>query len=217
MINSRISLLVALVLAVATGIALGLLFHSGETSAIKQLMAGLQEKQSVASGKLAKTEALLSLRDAQIKNMQQQLQHDNEDIQHMQQRLDLFDQVLAGRKLAGVHFLRPSAIWQGDHNIAYQLILVKGNNYPRWIKGHLAFRALDREGHSALLTPAKIAKSGFKIEMTEQSFIEGVLHWQQPWQAQTLRMTLINHLGRNKGSIEIPIKQPEPAATEQPS
>jgi len=210
-------MLVVLVLLVATGIAIGQLFHAGKSSDFKQQLNRLQEKNSTLNGKLAKAEALLSLRDAQIKSMQQQLQGDKADMQRMQQRLDLFDQVLAERKIAGIHFLRPSAIWLDEHNISYQLILVKGHNYPRWIKGHLVFRALDNEGHSALLTPLKKAKSGFKIEMTEQTFIEGVLHWQQPWQAQTLRITLINHRGRNKGSIDIPIAQPKTPETEQPS
>ena len=209
-------LLVTLVVLATTAVAIGLLFHSGEASDIKQQVIILQGKQVELSGNLAKTEALLSMRNTQIKSMQQQLQRDQEDMQRMQQRLDLFDQVLAERKVAGIHFLRASATWQDDHSIAYQLILVKGNNYPRWIKGHLAFSALDSEGHTTLLTPAKKAKTGFNIEMTEQTFIEGVLSWHQPWQPQTLRMTLINHRGRNKGSIEIPIEQPKSTAPEQP-
>ncbi len=158
--------------------------------------------------KLAEDEALLALRDAQIDSMQQQLQQDRQQMQQMQQRLDLFDQVLAERKVAGIHFLKPSAVWQDAHTIAYQLILVKGQNYPRWIIGHLTFTVNDAQGNSIVLPVAKKKHSGEKIEMTTQSFIEGTLAWPNSWQPAALHITLINHKGRAKGTITIPIADP---------
>jgi hypothetical protein len=171
----------------------------------QQKAASKESEQSDVRVKFAETEALLSLRDAQIESMQQQLQQDRLDMQHMQQRLDLFDQVLAERKVAGIHFLRPAAIWKDKHTIAYQLILVKGKNYPRWIIGHLAFTMNDAKGNSIALPVTKNKNSGDKIEMTTQSFIEGELPWQESWRPNMLTITLINHKGRNKGSITIPI------------
>jgi len=162
------------------------------------------------SAKLAETEAMLSLRDAQIDSMQQQLQQDRQQMQQMQERLDLFDQVLAERKVAGIHFIRPSALWQDAHTIAYQLILVKGKNYPRWIIGHLAFTVTDATGNSIDLPVTKKKHSGDKIEMTTQSFIEGTLAWPHSWQPAVLHITLINHKGRAKGTITIPITSPHP-------
>ncbi len=215
--SSGILRFAALLVLASASVSIYQLFDVGETSDIQQQLVNLQKKQTALTAKLAKTEALLSLRDAQIKSMTAELQRDKSERQRMQQRLDLFDQVLAERKVAGIHFLRPSASWQERRSIAYQLILVKGNNYPRWIIGHLTFTALDSKGHSISLTPAQTARSGFKIEMTEQTFIEGALPWRQPWQAETLRITLIDHRGRNKGSIEIPIEPSRQAATEQPS
>jgi len=164
-------------------------------------------KQSDLSAKLAEAEALLSLRDAQIESMQQQLQQDRLDIQSMRQRLDLFDQVLAERKVAGIHFLRPSAHWTDAQTIAYQLILVKGKNYPRWIIGHLVFTVKDAKGNSTTLPIAKKKNSGDKIEMTTQSFIEGTLAWPNRWRPTALHITLINHKGRAKGTIIIPISK----------
>jgi len=174
----------------------------------QQMAASNTLKQPGLSTKLAETEALLSLRDAQIESMQQQLQQDRLDIQHMQQRLDLFDQVLAERKVAGIHFLRPAAIWKDKHTIAYQLILVKGKNYPRWIIGHLAFTVKDAKGNSIALPVTKNKNSGDKIEMTTQSFIEGTLAWPNSWRPSALHITLINHKGRTKGTITIPIAEP---------
>jgi len=215
-------LLMTLGVLAAIGLAANLLFRSSEqvgnhSDKQQQAIKLQQDKQADLRGKLSETEALLSLRDAQIKSMQQQLQRDKTDMQRMQQRLDLFDQVLAERKISGVHFLRPLAVWKGNHSIAYQLILVKGNNYPRWIIGHLAFSVVGDKGHSIVLPTSKKEKSGFKIEMTEQTFIEGTLYWQPSWHPQSLNVTLINHLGRNKGSINIPITQAEQQSTEQAS
>ncbi|MDQ6996463.1 MAG: hypothetical protein Q9M82_03260 [Mariprofundus sp.] len=174
----------------------------------------LQDEYLRLNAKLAETEALLSLRDAQVESMQQQLQQTNLNIQQMQQRLDLFDQVLAERKVAGVHFIRPSASWKNKHAIAYHLILVKGKNYPRWIIGHLAFTVTDAKGRSITLASTKKKNNGDKIEMTTQSFIEGELTWQPSWQPKKLTITLFNHKGRNKGHVSIPITRPNAPRTE---
>jgi len=212
-------LLMTLLVLTGIGLTVSLLFRSSEQvgnhSDKQQQASKLRDKQAALRGKLSETEALLSLRDAQIKSMQQQLQLNKTDMQRMQQRLDLFDQVLAERKITGVHFLRPSAVWKDNHTIAYQLILVKGKNYPRWIIGHLAFTVVDSKGRSIALPANQKERSGFKIEMTEQTFIEGTLGWTPAWHPGSLKVTLINHQGRNKGSINIPITQAVQQNTEQ--
>ncbi len=165
----------------------------------------MQQQKQALTEKLSETEALLALRDNQITSMQQLLQQDKQSIETMQRRLALFDEVLAERKVAGVHLLRPQAEWQDEHTIAYQLILVKGKNYPRWIIGHLLFTAVDSKGHSSILQPTKKSNSGRKIEMTTQAFIEGTLKWSQSWRPDSLHITLIDHKGRKKGETAIAI------------
>jgi len=209
-------LAVTLVLIACVALA-GKIILAPESPAGQQQMAATDASEHAdLSAKLAETEALLSLRDAQIQSMQQQLQQDRQSIQQMQQRLDLFDQVLAERKIAGIHFLRPSAIWKDKHTIAYQLILVKGKNYPRWIIGHLAFTVTDAEGRSIALPTTKKKNNGDKIEMTTQTFIEGELVWKQSWQPKTLTITLFNHKERNKGSIRVAIANPLHAKEKAP-
>jgi len=180
------------------------------TAQQQKLNSPQQHAQSLLSNKIAESEALLALRDSQIEGMKQEIQRNQLDMQNMRQRLDMFDDVLAARKVAGVHFLKPSATWKNDHTIAYQLILVKGKNYPRWIIGHLTFIVENNKGHPISLQPAKKANNGSSIEMTTQTFIEGTLAWQQTWRPKTLIITLINHKGRNKGSITIPITPNRP-------
>ncbi len=176
-----------------------------ETRKLQQQITQLQQDKLELNRKLAKTEALLALRDNEIASLQTQIGRDRRDMLTMQQRLDMFEDVLAARKVAGVHFLHPSARWQDEHTIAYQLILVKGKNYPRWIIGHLQFTLADGAGHSAELMPAKQSNRGGKIEMTTQSFIEGTLAWPHAWRPTAMTITLINHKGRNKGEIVIPV------------
>jgi len=199
-----ISLVVIIMLTLAlAGIAGKNILAPVDQRVQQQKATNLQ--QVVISTKLSEAEALLSLRDAQIESMQEQLQQDRVDMQQMRQRLNLFDQVLAERKVAGVHFLQPSAFWKDAHTIAYQLILVKGKNYPRWIIGHLTFTVKNSKGDSIALPVSNKKNSGGKIEMTTQTFIEGALAWPDSWQPKLLTITLINHKGRNKGNITIPI------------
>jgi len=208
--------LITLAIIVATGMTEKNIFVANNQLE-QQQTTNLQQEHLRIRAKLSETEALLALRNAEIESMQQQLQQNRQNMKDMRQRLDLFDQVLAKRKTAGVHFLRPSAIWKNEHAIAYQLILVKGKNYPRWIIGHLAFTVSDAEGRSISLPVAKKKNSGGKIEMTTQTFIEGELNWPKTWRPKKLTITLINHKGLEKGNITIPITRPNPVQMEQAS
>ncbi len=206
--------LIALAIIVATGVTEKNILVANNQLEQQQKTTNLQQEQLRIRAKLSETEAMLALRNAEIESMQQQLQQDRHSMKDMRQRLDLFDQVLAERKTAGVHFLRPSATWKDEHAIAYQLILVKGKNYPRWIIGHLAFTVSDVEGRSISLPVAKKKNSGGKIEMTTQTFIEGELNWPKMWRPKKLTITLINHKGLEKGNITIPITRPNPVQME---
>ena len=196
--------IIILILALAGIAGKNLLAPVGQR---EQQQKATNPQQVVISTKLSEAEALLSLRDAQIESMQLQLQQDRVDMQKMRQRLNLFDQVLAKRKVDGVHFLQPSAYWKDAHTIAYHLILVKGKNYPRWIIGHLAFTVKNTKGNKILLPVSKKKHSGDNIEMTTQTFIEGTLAWPDSWQPESLNITLINHKGRSKAKITIPINR----------
>jgi len=179
-------------------------FPSTQRIALDQQITQLQQKQDELTGKLAKTEAMLSLGKGQIDGLKQEMSLLGSENSIMKKRLAMFEDVLAARKVSGIHFLRPMATWQDNHTIAYQLILVKGENYPRWIKGQLSFSVTDTDGHVIMLNSKK-GKTSHKIEMKTHSFVEGTLAWVQTWRPDTLTITLIDHLGRKKGTIEIPI------------
>jgi len=199
---------VVIVLFVSLLVAAGMVGHafypSTQRIALKQQITQLQQKQDELTGKLAETEAQLSLSKEQVNALKQEMTLLGSENSIMKKRLDMFEDVLAARKVGGIHFLRPMATWQNNNTIAYQLILVKGENYPRWIKGRLSFSVTDADGHVIFLSSQK-GKSERKVEMKTHAFMEGTLAWPQQWRPGTLTITLIDHLGRQKGKIEIPI------------
>ncbi|MDQ7000608.1 MAG: hypothetical protein Q9M12_06985 [Mariprofundus sp.] len=179
-------------------------FPSTQRIALDQQITQLQQKQDELTGKLAKTEAMLSLGKGQIDGLKQEMSLLGSENSIMKKRLAMFEDVLAARKVSGIHFLRPMATWQDNNTITYQLSLVKGENYPRWIKGHLSFSVTGADGQVITLS-AKKGKRSLKVEMKTHAFMEGTLAWPQTWQPDRLTITLIDHLGRQKGKIEIPI------------
>jgi len=180
------------------------LFPPARQTALQDQVAQLQQDQDRLHEKLAETEALLSISNGQVGGMKQDMAILSAENRTMQKRLDMFEDVLAARKVRGIHFLRPMATWQDSNTIAYQLILVKGENYPRWIKGHLLFTVTDAEGKTVSLNSKK-GKKSLRVEMKTHAFMEGTLAWPQSWQPERLTVTLIDYLDRKKGTIEIPI------------
>ncbi|MFQ5345284.1 MAG: hypothetical protein ACE5DZ_04905 [Mariprofundus sp.] len=189
------------------------LFPAAQQTALLDQVKHLQQTQDKLNGKLAETEALLSLSREQVHGLKQEMELLGSTNSSMKKRLDMFEDVLAARKTGSIHFLRPSATWQDSHTIAYQLILVKGENYPRWIKGQLAFTVASADGATISLNIRNAKNS--KVEMKTHAFMKGELLWPEQWQPETLTITLIDHLGRKKGHTAIPIfKQPIPSPAE---
>jgi len=179
-------------------------FPSAQQTALLDQLTQMQQKQDRLIDKLTETEALLSLNKGEIDGLKQEMALLGSENSIMKKRLAMFEDVLAARKVSGIHFLRPMATWRDNHTIAYQLILVKGENYPRWIKGQLSFSVTGADGQVITLSSKK-GKRSLKVEMKTHAFMEGTLAWAQTWRPDTLTITLINHLGRKKGTIEIPI------------
>jgi len=175
----------------------------------------LVQQQSEMRQKSAESEAQLSLKDAHIAALEEELQRLQHQKASMQTRLDMFDEVLAARKIKGVHILRPSAAWQEQNRISYELILVKGGNYPRWSHGRLQFSVLTNEQEEILLLTPK-GKNHYKFEMTTQGFVNGVLAWPESWHPETLFVTMFNERGKQTGRITVPILKRPALAEESP-
>jgi len=187
---------VAIITALATD-KQTLFSQQSQSSKLQQQLERIQQRNT-------ETEVFLLLRDAQIDAMKQEierLQHERSD---MQKRLEMFDEVLAARKVKGVHMLRPSAQWQNNNLISYSLILVKGENYPRWRKGTLQFSVKTAED-KVLQLQTERGKSSKKFEMTTQEFITGSLAWSEPWKPETLIITMFSETGKQTGEVTVPV------------
>lgn len=170
----------------------------------QQRIAQLQYEQRHLTSKLSETEAMLALRNSKLESMQQELTRNAHDMYLMQQRLTMLDDVLAARKVGGWHILHPTAYWQDAHTIAYQLVVVKGGNYPRWAKGNIRFSVLGQHGKSIPLDNKRGKKSRM-FDMTSHAFFEGVIPWSKGWQAKTLIVSLMDKRKKNNQTIEVPI------------
>lgn len=168
---------------------------------INTLMQAQQQLQT----QLANSEAELALREEQIANMKEQIRQDIKDRQLMRQRLAMFDDVLAARTVRGVHILHPEAHWRKEEGlIDYQMVLVKGENYPRWALGHMEFSTRMPDGNIITLTTTS-GKSNTKYEMTTHIFMEGTLQWHSKTPPPPLHVTLVNHLNKKIRQADFPV------------
>lgn len=197
-------ILIAITLLAGAAFVGSMLIPSGKLSQQSQHIAQLQYEKRHLTSKLSETEAMLALRDGQIEGMQQELLRNSHEILAMKQRLAMFDDVLAARKVGGWHILHPTAQWQDDQSIAYHLVVVKGENYPRWAKGHLSFSVIAANGDLIPLQNRR-GKRSLKFDMTTHAFFEGVIPWSKEWQPKMLYISLFDKRGKNNQKIEIPI------------
>ncbi len=181
-----------------------LLLSSGKNSQHRQNIAQLQYEQRHLTSKLSETEAMLALREGQIESMQQQLLRNDHDMLAMKQRLAMFEDVLASRKVGGWHILHPTALWADEKTISYHLVVVKGENYPRWAKGHLSFSVIGPNGETIPVTN-KRGKKSLKFDMTTHAFFEGVIPWSKDWQPKLLVISMFDKRRKNNQKIQIPI------------
>lgn len=172
----------------------------GGESQIKRLL----QQQLLLKGKVAEVEALLSLRDVQIESMSQMMEKESRQKAVMQKRLDMFENILASRKVRGVHILQPSAYWQDEQVIAYDFILVKGENYPRKAIGKIIFSVAGPESKEIILMDEK-GEAALAYKFVTHAFLQGSLSWKRDKQPESLMITLFNKRGKQISHAEIPI------------
>jgi len=197
-------ILSVLVMLAAVAILAPMLLSSSQYAQQRQHIAQVQYENRHLTSTLSETEALLALRNGQIEELQKELLRNSHDMLTMKQRLTMFDDVLAARKVGGWHILHPTAQWQDDQSIVYHLVVVKGENYPRWAKGHLSLSVTAPNGDEIVLQSKK-GKRSLQFDMTTHAFFEGTIPWLRTWQPKMLYISLFDKRGKNNQQIEIPI------------
>lgn len=201
------AVLLAFVVAVGLLLYAGfrLSFSAGHKDALAEQSDTLRTAQLQLQLRLARSQAELGLRNVQISGLKQQIRQDIQDSELTRKRLAMFDDVLAARRVRGVHVLHPEAQWQKDDGIIkYQLVLVKGENYPRWALGHLQFSTRMPDGKIIILSNPQ-GKTSIKYEMTTHLFMQGRLLWHKKTAPASLHVILINHRNKQIRQADLPV------------
>lgn len=159
-----------------------------------------------AQHKLAETQAELSLRDERLAGLQEEMARQRLENERLKQRLQLYDTILQGRKGAGVHILKADAMWLDEGAIGFDVVLVKGGNYPRRVAGSLRIVAKDDQGHEVVVKAGdKHAELPYRME--SHTFLHGSLRWKHAWQPQRLLFIRLNRKGEIREQVETPIRK----------
>jgi len=139
------------------------------------LLLETQQQLSTAREQLVAAIAENSLKQAQLASLKDILQQQQSNISRLQQKTQVFNSLLQARK--GSHIQAIQALLQpiSTQSLSFHVTLVKGGNYPRRVKGSMAFIYQDKQGKSHLLR-FKNDKETLPYEMETHIFVEGEIH-----------------------------------------
>ena len=165
----------------------------------------LQRLHQETQGKLAEAEGVLALKNEQISGLKTELQKKERQTEDLKQRINAYESILEARKSSGVHILRARAIWKSPKLLDYDIVLVKGGNYPRRVSGSLRITARSQDGHELMLELGKDAPE-LPYLVETHIFLHGSYEWNQDWRPDHLSIIRLNHKGENRDQMEIEIQ-----------
>lgn len=198
-------------LSIVTALAILLLLagarlHGGGTDPQQQAtLSHLQHELTRFRDRAAEQEALLTLREQQLAALKEEIGSLKQQQQRVRDRLDMYEAILAARKQQGVHLLQISARRQGEQSLAYSFVLVKGGNYPRTASGKIRFSVISPSGEElALRLPD--GEEALPYRTQSHTFLQGTLPWSEPWQAKSLRISVLDRHGKQIEFHDVPIR-----------
>ncbi len=167
-----------------------------------------QRQLQAVRDQLAEAQATLQIRDARIQALENELKRSEANAREMESRIRVYESILEARKGAGVRILTAKAHWMPPNLIVWDIVLVKGGNYPRRVTGSLKLIGMDDHGHQALLQPGHDETLPYRMET--HTFLRGSAPWTEAWRPTRLRIIRLNQRGEMRDSIDIAIEE-EPA------
>jgi len=161
----------------------------------------LQESRNQA----AEARATLKIRNARIQALEEELARSERHARELASRIRIYESILEARKSAGVRILRAKAHWTPPNLIAWDIVLVKGGNYPRRVAGSLKLIGMDDGGHQALLRVADDETLPYRMET--HTFLRGSAPWLETWRPTRLRIIRLNHRGEARDQLDIVIEE----------
>jgi len=199
-------LLAALLLASA-GFAAGLYFSpEPDTSAWTYRLSQLEQEKSELLSKSAEQDALLTLRNDEIDSLKQELESLRQSLASAKKRLTMFDSILNARKEQGINIVNASTRWLDGNRIAFQMLLVKGGNYPRRVSGHMLLAATNPAGEEVRLMTEEDPE-GLPYEMENHTVLKGSVDWTQEWKPDQVTIIVLNHRNKEVARKDITIER----------
>lgn len=165
----------------------------------------LQRQYDQLRSELAEISALNDLKEQQMKSMKQELLVQQSDNNELHQRLRMFESILEARKANGLQLLHADATWQNGESFEYNLTLVKGGNYPRYISGKIQITAQSPETETIeVKLNNQQTELPFRIET--HTFLRGSAKWEHEWKPDKIRLTVFDHRGKQLLQTEITLE-----------
>ncbi|MDQ6978958.1 MAG: hypothetical protein Q9M09_02135 [Mariprofundaceae bacterium] len=139
----------------------------------------------------------LGIRDEQINMLKQEIKTQQEHYRGLQERLHLYDSLLAARRGDSLQLLQFKATPAGDAAFDVELALVRGGTTPRWVSGSVKLFALDHKGKKV---PLLLSNSKYKLpyRIESHTFVHETARWLQSAPPGNM---LYAHVYDNKGKL----------------
>ncbi|MDX8392632.1 MAG: DUF6776 family protein [Mariprofundaceae bacterium] len=206
--NVRVNLagIIGFILVVSLGSAsLAWYYAPPRTETLSARYYQLQQQNQGLRDQAAGLQGEFALAREEINGLKNELITGQQDKAALQQRLNIYESILEARKSGGVRILRATA-GKKDDVLSYRLVLVKGGNYPRNVRGSVRINALGNKGQKQLL---KLGKKTAELpyKMDTHVFLNGSVAWQASWQPEELQITRLNYKGAERDKMTIQLNK----------
>jgi hypothetical protein len=181
-------------------------FAPPHTEAISARSYQLKQQNHDLRDQIATYEGELALANEQIDGLKNELLASQQRNEEIQQSRNIYESILEARKSSGVRILRASASLEEGNNIKYNIVLVKGGNYPRSVSGSVRLTAYGSDGQQWVLKADAKGKD-IPYRMDTHAFLEGNVIWTQEWQPIKLQITRMNYQGAERDQVDIDLEE----------
>ncbi|HKJ83393.1 MAG TPA: hypothetical protein VJ961_05150 [Mariprofundaceae bacterium] len=165
----------------------------------------LQRAHKKVQNRLAETEAALELKNKQFDALEKTLDDQRGRLEQLKQRITMYDSILDARRAGKTRILQAKAAWQDKNVLTYDIVLVKGGNYPRYVHGKLRLYVSDGAGHKQLLHLGHKAPE-LPYKMETHTFLHGSIQWKEDWRPDHMQIIRIDRHGSEGDQTEIAIQ-----------
>ncbi|MCF6207764.1 MAG: hypothetical protein L3J61_00030 [Ghiorsea sp.] len=160
-------------------------FHSIQDIIPENIQLKRQNQELQRS--LADAYTLNTLKDEQLESLQEQIGVQEREVLALSKELLMFNSILEGRKGKGVQIVTHKAHWSPNHFIAWQVLVVKGGSYPRYLAGSYKVFAIDDAGNRLAL-----GDKSMRYRFESHAVLTQKFEWNDSWKPTKLELIIYN-------------------------